>query len=174
MKIFSQRKTSYSSETQRAVLSSPSGWIATGFGAGFSPFASGTVGSLVALLPYLLLRELSLEIYLTVIVMAFALGIWVSQIVVRKVHIEDPSIIVWDEFVGQWIALTFAPHNWCWVIVGFLLFRLFDIWKPWPVSWADQSLKGGWGVMTDDALAGVYAALCLGIIYIMLAMGLKN
>jgi len=143
------------------IFQSPAGWIATGFGVGFSPITPGTMGSLVALLPYLLLRELSLPIYLAIVLVTFLLGICVSHFVVKRLRIEDPGIVVWDEFVGQWLTLTFAYHQWYWIFVGFLLFRIFDIWKPWPVSWADRSLKGGLGVMVDDALAGIYAGICL-------------
>src|SRR6188472_867971 len=90
---------------RRAIFAHPAGWIASGFGSGFSPFASGTVGSAVALIPWLALRELDLMFYVLVLVAAFALGVWASDIVIRRLGIEDPSVVVWDEFVGQWIAL---------------------------------------------------------------------
>jgi phosphatidylglycerophosphatase A len=147
-----------SAEQRRALLADPRGWIACGFGSGLSPIAPGTAGSLAALFPYLLLRELRLPFYLAFLVVAFALGVWVSAYAVRKLRIADPGVIVWDEFVGQWLALALAPHDWKWIIIGFILFRLFDVWKPWPVSWADRTIKGGLGVMLDDVLAGLYAA----------------
>ncbi|MBO9665085.1 phosphatidylglycerophosphatase A [Dokdonella sp.] len=149
---------------RRAILADPAGWIASGFGSGLSPYAPGTAGSLAALIPWFALRELPLPAYALAIVAAFALGVWASNRVVARLHIEDPGVIVWDEFVGQWIALApllVWPSNWPWVVVAFALFRLFDVTKPWPVSWADRAVKGGVGVMLDDALAGVYAALVL-------------
>jgi phosphatidylglycerophosphatase A len=151
---------------RRAVFSHPAGWIASGFGAGLSPFASGTVGSAVALLPWLGLRELALPFYGIALVIAFAIGVWASEIIVRRLRIEDPGVIVWDEFVGQWVALTpllIWPRGWPWIAAGFVLFRVFDVWKPWPASWADRNVKGGFGAMLDDVFAGVYAALVLAI-----------
>ncbi len=151
---------------RRAIAGSPAGWIASGFGSGLSPVAPGTAGSAVALLPWFALRELPLPMFALVLVLAFALGVWVSNIVIAKLHIEDPAVIVWDEFVGQWIALApllWFAHGWPWIIAGFVLFRLFDIFKPWPVSWADRKVKGGLGVMLDDVIAGAYAAVVLGV-----------
>ncbi|WP_313915392.1 phosphatidylglycerophosphatase A [Tahibacter sp.] len=148
-------------QQRRAVLSHPAGWIASGFGAGLSPLAPGTVGSAVALLPYLWLRELPLWGYLGVVLAVFLLGVLVSRVLVARLGAEDPGYIVIDEFVGQWLALAFVPGGWTWILVGFLLFRLFDVWKPWPVSWADRNVGGGFGVMLDDALAGVLAAAAL-------------
>jgi phosphatidylglycerophosphatase A len=152
---------------RRAVLAHPAGWIACGFGAGLSPVAPGTVGSAVALLPWFALRELAWAPYLLVVTLAFALGVWASGIVIARLRIADPGAIVWDEFVGQWIALMpllWFPRNVGWMLVGFALFRLFDVWKPWPVSWADRALEGGFGVMFDDVLAGIYAALVLALL----------
>lgn len=149
---------------RRALLGHPAGWIACGFGSGLSPVAPGTVGSAAALLPWLALRELAWPWYALALVAAFSLGVWASNIAVARLRIADPGAIVWDEFVGQWIALApllFFAHDWRWVLGGFALFRLFDVWKPWPVSWADRNVEGGIGVMLDDALAGLWAALLL-------------
>ncbi len=152
-------------EQRRAVLGHPAGWIASGFGSGLSPFAPGTAGSLAALLPWLALRELPPIALAVVIVAAFALGVWASEVVVRRLGLQDPGVIVWDEFVGQWITLlpllAWPQAPWWWIVVGFLVFRVADIAKPWPASWADRSVKGGFGVMLDDAFAGVWAALAL-------------
>ncbi|MEP6484477.1 MAG: phosphatidylglycerophosphatase A [Rudaea sp.] len=153
-----------SAEQRRVVLSHPAGWIATGFGSGLSPVAPGTAGSLVALMPWLLLRELAWPIYGLVVLMAFLIGVWACSWVVNKTRIEDPGFAVWDEFVGQWIALfplVVLNPAWYWIFAGFILFRIFDIWKPWPVSWADRNIGGGFGVMLDDVIAGIYAALIL-------------
>ncbi len=144
-------------EQRLALLKDPAGWIASGFGCGFSPFAPGTVGSAVALLPYWFGRELPFALYIGLVALAFGIGVWASSIAVRRLGVQDPGVIVWDEFVGQWLTLTFAAHDWRSMVLGFFLFRIFDVWKPWPVSWADRSVKGGFGVMLDDLLAGMYA-----------------
>jgi phosphatidylglycerophosphatase A len=160
-----------SSEQRRILLGNPAGWIAVGFGSGLSPIAPGTVGSLVALLPWFLLREMSVWLYLAVLVAMFVVGVWACQWVVARLHIDDPSFVVWDEFVGQWIALiplVVMPRSWLWIFVGFILFRIFDIWKPWPVSWADRNVNGGVGVMLDDLIAGIYAAAALWLLSVLI------
>ncbi|HEX3895570.1 MAG TPA: phosphatidylglycerophosphatase A [Rudaea sp.] len=160
-----------SSEQRRIVLGNPAGWIALGVGSGLSPVAPGTVGSLVALLPWLLLRELDVWLYLGVVAAAFVVGVWSCRWVVARLHIDDPSFVVWDEFVGEWIALIpliLKPRSWLWIFAGFILFRIFDIWKPWPVSWADRDIKGGFGVMLDDVVAGVYAAAVLWLLLVLI------
>ena len=158
-------------EQRRISLSHPAGWIATGFGSGLSPVAPGTVGSLAALLPWFALRELSWPLYVAAIAFGFALGVWACGWVVRALHVDDPGFAVWDEFVGLWIALLpllWHPLSFAWIIFGFILFRFFDIVKPWPVSWADRKLSGGLGVMLDDVFAGIYAALALaGVTWFM-------
>lgn len=154
--------------TQRAVLlRDPAGWIACGFGSGLSPVAPGTAGSLAALLPWFALRELPWPWYLAALVFAFALGVWACTRVVERLRIGDPGFVVWDEFVGQWIALMpllWVPLRWWLLVAGFALFRLFDVVKPWPVSWADRRVKGGFGVMFDDVLAGIYAAIVVVVL----------
>jgi phosphatidylglycerophosphatase A len=153
-------------EQRRALLAQPAGWIACGFGAGLSPVAPGTAGSLAALLPWLALRELPPLYCALAIATAFVLGVQACDWAVRTLKIADPGVVVWDEFVGQWIALT--PLLWLrgdplWICAGFILFRIFDIAKPWPVSWADREVGGGFGVMLDDVIAGLYAALALAL-----------
>ena len=151
---------------RRAIFGHPAGWIASGFGSGLSPFASGTVGSAAALIPWLALRELDWPLYLGALALAFAVGVWASGVVIAKLRVEDPGVVVWDEFVGQWITLlplVVAPRGWVWIAAGFVLFRVFDVWKPWPASWADRSVKGGLGAMLDDVIAGAYAALALAL-----------
>lgn len=152
---------------RRALLAHPAGWIACGFGSGLIPVAPGTAGSFAALLPWFALRELPLAWFAAALALAFALGVWVCDWAVRTSKIADPGAVVWDEFVGQWIALlplVLQPHSDRWIFAGFMLFRLFDIAKPWPVSWADRRIPGGFGVMLDDAIAGVYAAIALGLL----------
>ncbi|MGH8030451.1 MAG: phosphatidylglycerophosphatase A family protein [Arenimonas sp.] len=154
------------------VLRHPLGWIASGFGVGLAPVAAGTFGSLAALVPWWLwLRHLPLAYYVAVIVVAFALGTWASQWVITRTRIEDPGVVVWDEFVGQWLALAplvwIQSADWRAIVAAFALFRLFDIWKPWPVRWADREIHGGFGAMFDDAIAGVMAGavLCAAVYF---------
>jgi phosphatidylglycerophosphatase A len=161
--------------SKRVVLTHPLGWIASGFGVGLAPKAAGTFGSLAALVPWWLwLRHLPIAQYAIVLVAAFALGVWAAQWVIRRTGIEDPGVVVWDEFVGQWIALLpitllEIDPDWILVAVAFGLFRLFDIWKPWPVRWADRQVHGGFGAMLDDALAGAMAwGVLHGVVYAML------
>lgn len=152
-----------SPEQRRRLTSSFAGWIACGLGSGLAPRAQGTFGSLAALLPWLLLRHLSLPVYALAVMLAFALGVWACGVAGRALGVDDHRSLVWDEFVGQWIALVpalFAP--WWAVPAGFVLFRLFDVAKPWPIGWLDRRLKGGLGVMMDDVVAGVFAAAVLG------------
>jgi phosphatidylglycerophosphatase A len=146
----------------RGLLRHPAGWIGTGFGSGLVPRAPGTAGSLAALLPWWFgLRPLDPAWYLAAVAAAFVVGVWSANWVIARTRIADPSVFVWDEFVGLWLALFLAPAGWAWVLAGFVLFRVFDIWKPWPVRWADRRLHGGFGAMLDDVFAGLYAALTL-------------
>lgn len=135
----------------------PAFWLASGGGVGLAPFAAGTFGTVVAVLPWLALRELPPSAYAAVVALVFGVGSWAAQRVIAALRVEDPGFIVIDEFVGLWIALFLVPPGWGWALLGFGLFRLFDIWKPWPVAWADRSVKGGFGTMLDDALAGLMA-----------------
>ena len=93
--------------------------------------------------------------YITNLVVAFILGIYVCGETAKRMMIRDPSSIVWDEFVGLWIALLFTPTKWYFIVLTFLIFRLFDIFKPWPIGLLDRELKGGFGIMLDDAAAGL-------------------
>lgn len=154
-----------SAEQRRLILRDPSGWIACGFGSGLAPFAPGTFGSAAALLPWLLLRQLPLWGVLLVTAGTFAIGVWASERCAARLGLQDPGWIVIDEFVGQWLALLLAPPGWPWMLAGFALFRLFDVWKPWPVSWADRNVHGGLGVMLDDAMAGAMAAGALASLH---------
>ena len=155
---------------RRALLATPAGWLACGFGAGLMPVAQGTFGSLAALLPWLLLRALPLPLYLAVLAIGFGAGVWACGVAGRALGVDDHRSLVWDEFIGQWIALipllmpALLPASgmaWWMPAAGFALFRLFDVWKPWPIRWLDRHLKGGMGVMVDDVVAGIVAALVL-------------
>lgn len=145
--------------------SSPAVWVATFFGAGLLRPASGTWGSLAALpVGFALYAPLGFGGLIVGAAFAYALGIWASDIWLKHDDNQDPSAIVIDEVAGLWIALAFAPATLLGWGAAFLLFRFFDIVKPWPVSWADSKLKGAEGVMADDILAGIMAALALWLL----------
>ncbi|PTR22461.1 phosphatidylglycerophosphatase [Luteibacter sp. OK325] len=155
-------------DDRRRLLASPAGWIACGFGSGLAPKAQGTFGSLAAILPWLLLRGLSVPAWFGVIVVAFAIGVWACNVAGRILGVDDHRSLVWDEFVGLWITLLPAlVAPWWAVIAGFLLFRLFDVWKPWPIAWFDRRVKGGFGVMLDDVIAGLFAGVVLYLVLLL-------
>ena len=139
---------------------------AFGFGSGAPLTAPGTWGTLAALLPYLLLRDLSLTYYLGAIAISFWVGVYLCDKTSKDIGVHDHGGIVWDEFVGLWIALILVPPGWQWVLLGFVLFRFFDIVKPQPIKWLDSHVSGGFGIMIDDVLAGVFALATLqGVAY---------
>ena len=144
--------------------------LATWFGCGLSPRAPGTVGTLGAI-PFgaLILWQAGIEGLLAATLAVFALGLWEAREYERHTGAHDPGAIVIDEVAGMWLAMAVAGLNPVMIVVAFMLFRLFDIKKPWPVSWADRKLPGAWGVMTDDMIAGAYAAGCLGVVHVVVA-----
>lgn len=154
--------------TSPDLLRNPVHFLAFGFGSGAIPFAPGTFGTLVAIPLYLLLAVYPLWVYLIVTVLAFALGVWLCEVTSRDLGVHDHSGIVWDEIVGYLVTMTAMPRSLVWVCAGFVLFRLFDIWKPWPVGWADKKLSGGFGIMMDDILAGVYALMILQVVHLVI------
>jgi phosphatidylglycerophosphatase A len=151
-----------------SVWRNPIHFFAYGFGSGAIPKAPGTAGTLAAVLIYLLLPQMSNLVYLGFLLISFVFGVWVCGKTAEDIGIKDPSGIVWDEFVGYWITMFMAPSGGVWVIIGFVLFRLLDIFKPWPIKWADKQIGGGMGIMLDDVLAGIMAALCMQAIVILL------
>jgi phosphatidylglycerophosphatase A len=149
--------------TRQVALKTPAGLLAFGFGSGLAPKAPGTFGSLAAIPLYLLLAPLNHWLYLGIVVLAFVLGIYLCDKASRDLGVHDHGGIVWDEFVGLWLALWLVPVSWEWVLAGFVLFRFFDIVKPFPIKWLDQKVGGGFGIMIDDVIAGLYAWLLLMI-----------
>jgi phosphatidylglycerophosphatase A len=147
----------------KRVFTHPSYFVAFGFGSGLSPKAPGTAGTVAAVPLYLLLAGLHPGVYAAVVFIAFVAGVAICDWVARDMAVKDPGAIVWDEFVGLWVALFMLPSGWHWLLFGFLLFRLFDILKPWPVSYFDRELAGGLGIMVDDVAAGLYSLVVLQI-----------
>lgn len=139
----------------------PHHWIAFGLGSGLIPWAPGTFGTLAAIPLYWLLSPLPLAAYLAALAGFFGLGVWACGRTARDLGGEDPGSIVWDEVVGYLVAMTAAPGGWPWLLAGFLLFRLFDIWKPWPIRWLDRHIRGGLGIMLDDLAAGALSGVIL-------------
>ncbi|MDW6001632.1 phosphatidylglycerophosphatase A [Vibrio mangrovi] len=156
--------------TERLNLCNPWHLLATGFGSGLSPVIPGTMGTLAAIPFYLLLAQLPFGIYVAVIVIAALVGIKICQKTSDDMQVHDHGSIVWDEFVGFWITMLIIPYmvqgvgDWSWIASGFVLFRFFDMVKPWPISWLDRHVEGGFGIMIDDVLAGIMAGIVLTVI----------
>jgi phosphatidylglycerophosphatase A len=143
--------------------------VATGAGAGYSPLASGTAGAAVGALLFWPLAALSLPVYAATVAGAIALAVWAADEVTRRWATDDDGRIVADEIAGQ--LVTLAPlvalgraRSLAWVVTGFVLFRLYDIWKPGPVRWLEENLRGGAGVVMDDVAAGVLGAATLAVL----------
>lgn len=147
------------------VWQDPAYFIAFGFGSGLMPIAPGTWGTLAAFPLYWLLIHCSWSIYLLCTLGAFVLGVFVSDRVAKELGIHDYKGIVWDEVVGYLLTMFLAPPGLSWMILGFFLFRLFDVWKPQPIGWIDQKVKGGFGIMFDDVLAALPAWCILQLVY---------
>ncbi len=140
----------------------PAHFLAFGFGAGLAPKAPGTWGTLVALpLYYGLMLWLSQPQMLVLIAVTFVMGVAICDVTGRNLGVADHGGIVWDEIVAMWLVLVFTPVQPVWWIVAFGLFRLFDIWKPFPICWFDKHVKNGFGVMLDDLLAALFAIASL-------------
>ena len=129
--------------TRQVALRTPSGFLAFGFGSGLAPFAPGTFGTLAAIPPYLLLAQLTWPLYALVLLLSFVLGVYLCEQASKNLGVHDHGGIVWDEFVGFWITLFMIPPEWYWILMGFVLFRIFDIIKPFPIKWLDNKVKGG-------------------------------
>jgi len=149
------------SKLPRTIWTRPSHFLAFGFGAGAMPVMPGTFGTLAAVPLYYVLAPLPLEYYAAVVSAMLLLGIWLCHVTARDLGVHDHSGIVWDEIVGYLLTMMASPPGWMWVAAGFVLFRLFDILKPWPIHLADRKVGGGFGIMLDDIIAGLYAWLAM-------------
>ena len=139
--------------------------LATGFGVGYSPIAPGTLGTLVAILIYYFLSKISSPLYEITLIGFFFLSVWVSENGERFLGKKDDQRIVIDEIIGFLITMLWVPKTIRFVIIGFLLFRFFDILKPFPIRRFEKGFKGGFGVVLDDVVAGVYANIVLRLIF---------
>jgi phosphatidylglycerophosphatase A len=148
---------------RRFLLAHPAHFLALGFGAGLSPKAPGSVGTLVAFPLFWLLAPASpaSPFYWAWLAVFLAVGVWACEVTGRDLGVHDHGGMVWDEIAAFLMVLPFAPAGPLGCLLAFALFRLFDIWKPFPIGWLDARVAGGLGVMLDDVLAAVYAILCL-------------
>ncbi|MDD4880514.1 MAG: phosphatidylglycerophosphatase A [Gallionellaceae bacterium] len=145
----------------RFLLAHPAHFLAFGFGSGLSPKAPGTAGTLVAFPIYFAMLGLAAPVYWALVALFLVAGIWICGRTGAALGVHDHGGIVWDEIVAFLMVLPFAPATWWGYGLAFALFRLFDIWKPYPIGWLDERVHGGFGVMLDDVLAAGYAVLCL-------------
>lgn len=146
---------------RKVALGSPSGFLAFGFGSGLSPFAPGTMGTLVAIPFIFALKSLGNAGFWIALLLLFLLGVQLCGHVSRKLGVHDHGGIVWDEMLGYWLSVAFVPLQWHWLLAGFLLFRFFDIFKPWPIRQLDRKVSGGFGIMIDDVVAALFTIIIL-------------
>ncbi len=152
----------------RRVLSDPRHFLAFGFGSGLAPKAPGTFGTVAAIPLWWLMAPLPGWLYVAITAALFLFGVWLCDVVSRDLGVHDHPGIVWDEIVGLLVTMAFLPHSWWWLLAGFLLFRLFDIVKPWPIRAIDRKVGGGFGIMVDDLVAGLFALALLQLAYHLL------
>tara|TARA_R110001632_G_scaffold75443_2_gene171780 strand:+ start:9560 stop:10048 length:489 start_codon:yes stop_codon:yes gene_type:complete len=147
---------------KRVSLANPVHFLALGFGSGLAPKAPGTFGTIAAIpLVCVLAYSTSLSGYLLVTLVASIVGIWLCGKTAKDMMVHDDSSIVWDEIAGLLITMIAVPLSWQTLLLGFVLFRLFDILKPWPISYLDARVHGGFGIMIDDVLAGFFALILM-------------
>ncbi len=146
------------------LLKNPVHFLSLGFGSGLSPIAPGTFGTLAAIPLYLLIQPLSLLYYLSITLVTLVVGFYLCEQTAKALGVHDHGGIVWDEIVGFFITMIAVPFDWKWIVAGFILFRFFDIVKPWPIKWIDAKVSGGVGIMLDDVLAGIFSLIGLHLI----------
>jgi phosphatidylglycerophosphatase A len=147
--------------TAKQILTDPVLFLAFGFGSGLVKKAPGTLGTLAAIPLYLLCVQLNVWIYALITLIATIVGVWICEVAAKKLNEHDYGGIVWDEVAGYLITMLFVPYSWQAMLLGFVLFRLFDIVKPQPIKWIDAKVAGGLGIMLDDVLAAIFAGLLL-------------
>jgi len=146
-------------------LKNPIEFLAVGFGSGLSPVAPGTFGTIAAIPIVFFMANLSLPVYIALTVLCAIAGIYICGKAATNVGVHDHGAIVWDEIVGYMIAMVAIPVSWHSMLVAFILFRIFDIAKPWPISWLDKHCSDGFGIMIDDVVAGLAALALMHLIY---------
>jgi phosphatidylglycerophosphatase A len=144
-----------------SALREPVHFLALGFGSGLAPFAPGTFGSIVGLVLGWLALQLGFVAAVVLTLVALAAGFWICGESARRLGVHDHPAIVWDEVAAMMLVMLAAPPTWWGPLLGFALFRLFDVWKPWPIREVDHGLGGGAGIMLDDILAALMAVALL-------------
>jgi phosphatidylglycerophosphatase A len=165
MAINTFKKSSKALPIPESIWQNPLHFIAFGFGSGALPYAPGTWGTLLTLPIYLAMETLPLALYFSITFFITLGSIWLCDKISREINVHDHPGMCLDEVVGFLITMIGAPHGMVWVIIGFLLFRLFDIWKPAPIGYIDKHIGGGFGIILDDMLAGVYAWIILHLLF---------
>lgn len=163
------RSKTAGSKTSRispSELKDPVVFLGLGLGSGLSPAAPGTMGTLITVPLVWYLQQQPFLVYALVTALVLVTGPWICGYSARKLGVHDHSAIVYDEVAGLLVTMLLAPAGWFWLILGFLLFRFFDIIKPWPISFLDRKIHGGLGIMLDDVIAGIFSLCCLLIIHI--------
>ncbi len=143
------------------LLRDPGHFIALGGGSGLTPKAPGTAGTVVGVAIYWPLSALDQTVYAAVVVILFVVGIPLCRRTAAELGVHDHPSIVWDEIVGYLLTMAFASPSLRTCIIAFVAFRIFDIYKPWPIGVLDRSMRGGTGIMLDDALAAIYAGFTM-------------
>ncbi len=152
----------------KLVFTNPINFLAFGFGAGLVSRAPGTVGTLVSVPLYYFLSKSDLGVYLSICGLVCIVGFFICGYAAKALKVHDHPGIVWDEFAGFLITMIAIEFSWINTLIGFILFRLFDIYKPWPISWLDKQVSGGFGIMLDDIVAGLFAMVSLHTIVYLL------
>lgn len=152
-----KKKHNIPAHTIHSIWRNPIHFIAFGFGSGVLPKMPGTYGTLVAIPLYMLIMNCSLWLYSLITLAVIVLSIIICEKAERDLGIHDHPGMVIDEIAGYFLTMLAVPVGWFWILAGFILFRIFDIWKPWPIRWLDQKMPGGFGTVVDDLLAAVYA-----------------
>ncbi len=171
MSIFLNTELGKNKLTPKQILSDPVLFLAFGFGSGLAKKAPGTLGTLAAVPIYWLFAQTNIFVYSLLTVAVTITGIWICGIAAEKLGEHDFGGIVWDEIAGYLITMWLVPFTWQAMVIGFLLFRVFDIIKPWPIKWVDQRVEGGFGIMLDDVLAGVFAGI---LVLLFIDLGWAN
>jgi len=145
----------------KQILSNPVLFLAFGFGSGLAKKMPGTMGTVAAIPVYLAFTQFNIWIYSVLTVIVCIIGIYICDTAAKQLGEHDFGGIVWDEVAGYLVTMWFVPFSWTAVLYGFVLFRIFDILKPWPIKWVDKKVEGGFGIMLDDVLAGLFSAAIL-------------
>ena len=163
--IFKNTQRSYTvPPVPESIWKNPWHFIAFGFGTGAIPVAPGTFGTLITIPLYLFLASFSHTFYLICTIAIIIFSIWLCEKTSKEIHIHDHQGMCIDEVVGFLVTMYCAPYGWGWIILGVILFRIFDIWKPWPIRQIDAHVKGGFGMILDDVIAGLFSLVIIQLL----------